>query len=121
MRAAWIMRLPMFEGWDEFYFMTGSSAAGLIGLLFVVATLTAGRDRSTLEAGQKLFITPLVWHFGAVLVLSAAALMPPISPVPYTLLGGAISLVGMGFGIWITIRISRAPRGIEAGLFDICW
>jgi hypothetical protein len=111
----------MFEGWDEFYFMTGSSAAALIGLLFVVATLTAGRDRSTMEAGQKIFITPLVWHFGAVLVLSAAALVPSVTPLPYALLSGAIALVGVGFGVWITIRISRAPQGIEAGWFDIWW
>lgn len=111
----------MFEGWNEFYFMTGSSAAALIGLLFVVATLTSGRDRSTMETGQKLFITPLVWHFGAVLVLSAAALMPPITPIPHALLGGVISLVGIGFGMWITIRISRAPHGIEAGWFDVWW
>lgn len=117
----WDMRATMFEGWDEFYFMTGSSAAALIGLLFVVATLTAGRDRLTIETGQKIFITPLVWHFGAVLVLSAAALVPTINPLPYALLAGAIAVLGAGFGTWIAIRVSRATNGIETGPFEIWW
>ena len=115
------MRKAMFEGWDEFYFMTGSSAAALIGLLFVVATLTAGRDRSTVETGSKLFTTPLVCHFGAVLVLSAAALVPSITPAAYALLSGAIALVGAGFGAWIAIGISRFPYENKADWFDIWW
>jgi hypothetical protein len=115
------MGLPMFEGWSEFYFMTGSSAAALIGLLFVVATLTAGRDRSTVETGSKLFTTPLVCHFGAVLVLSAAALVPSIMPAAYALLGGAIALVGAGFGAWIAIGISRFPYETKVDWFDIWW
>ena len=115
------MHIPMFEGWDEFYFMTGSSAAALIGLLFVVATLTAGRDRSTVETGAKLFTTPLVCHFGAVLVLSAAALVPSITPVPYALLSGAIALVGAGFGVWIAIGIFRFPYETKIDWFDVWW
>ena len=115
------MRPAMFEGWDEFYFMTGSSAAALIGLLFVVSSLTAGRDRSTMETGAKLFMTPLVWHFGAVLVLSAAALAPPVTPIAYALLSGAIALVGTGFGVWITIGIFRVPSEIPFDWFDIWW
>jgi hypothetical protein len=115
------MRLLMFEGWDEFYLMTGSSAAALIGLLFVVATLSAGRDRSTVETGAKLFSTPLVCHFGAVLVLSAAALVPSMTPVAYALLSGAIAVVGAGFGAWIAIGISRFPYETKVDWFDIWW
>src|SRR4051812_16777072 len=103
------MRTSMFEGWDEYYFMTGSAAAGLIGLLFVVATLSSGRDRSTTETGSKLFTTPLVCHLGAVLVLSAAALMPPITPGAYALLSGTIAVAGAAFGAWIAFGIGRFP------------
>ena len=115
------MRNPMFEGWDEFYFMTGSSAAALIGLLFVVATLTAGRDRATIETGAKLFMTPLVCHLGAVLVLSAAALVPSITPTAYALLSGAMAVTGAGLGVWIAIGIPRAPYEREVDWFDVWW
>ena len=33
----------MFEGWDNFYLVTGGAAGALIGLMFVVATLEIGR------------------------------------------------------------------------------
>lgn len=115
------MRSRMFEGWAEFYFMTGSSAAALIGLLFVVATLSAGRDRSTVETGAKLFTTPLVCHFGAVLVLSAAALVPSITSSAYALLSGAIALVGTAFGVWIAVGIGRFPYEHHVDWFDIWW
>ena len=41
----------MFQGWDNYFFMLGSAGAGLIGLLFVVVTLTAGIDRSRAQRG----------------------------------------------------------------------
>jgi hypothetical protein len=34
----------MFQGWDTFFFLIGSSAGALIGLMFVVITLTAGHE-----------------------------------------------------------------------------
>src|ERR1700740_3153229 len=48
----------VFQGWDNFYFMVGSAAAGLIGLLFVVVTLTAGFDRDQAQRGQALYMNP---------------------------------------------------------------
>ena len=32
---------PVLKDWETFFFMLGSAGAGLIGLLFVVVTLTA--------------------------------------------------------------------------------
>jgi len=34
----------MFQHWDSYYLLLGSAAGALIGLLFVVATLSAGRE-----------------------------------------------------------------------------
>lgn len=61
----------MPDGWGNFYFLTGSAAAGLIGLIFVVATLTAGLEERKAIRGMKLYMTPNVFHFAVVLVLSA--------------------------------------------------
>jgi hypothetical protein len=44
----------MFEGWSEYFFMIGSSAAALIGLMFVVVTLTAGHQSDQVEQGKHL-------------------------------------------------------------------
>ena len=48
----------MFRGWDNYYFMIGSAGAGLIGLLFVVVTLTQGIDRDRALRGASLYMTP---------------------------------------------------------------
>ena len=39
--------------------MIGSSAAALIGLMFVVVTLTAGRRRDETERGKHLYTSPI--------------------------------------------------------------
>ncbi len=66
----------MLQGWDNFYFMMGSSSAGLVGLLFVIVTLTAGVERSRAMRGARLYMTPTAVHFCVVLSDSAVALMP---------------------------------------------
>ena len=49
----------MFEGWENFYLMLGPAAAGLIGLLFVVVTLTGGlRARPRRCAARRIYMTP---------------------------------------------------------------
>ena len=65
----------MFEGWSEFYLMAGGAAAVLIGLIFVVISLMQDRSRSSVLAGSKLYMGPIVLGVSFVLVLSAAA--PP--------------------------------------------
>jgi hypothetical protein len=95
----------MFEGWDEFYFMTGSSAAGLVGLLFVVATLTSGVDKAQARRGQKLYLTPVVFHFVAVFALSAAALAPTVTVTGYGLIATAVAFAGMAVAIYVTAGI----------------
>ena len=66
----------MFEGWSEFYLMAGGAAAVLIGLIFVVISLMQDRSRSSVLAGSKLYMGPIVLGVSFVLALSAAALVP---------------------------------------------
>ena len=65
------------NGWENFYVIVGSSAGALIGLQFVVITLIAGRPiaRGEAQAGDA-FATPIVVHFGVVLLLSALVSIP---------------------------------------------
>ena len=84
----------MFDGWDNFYFMLGSAAAGLIGLLFVVVTLTAGFERSQASRGATLYMSPTAFHFAAVLCMSAAALAPRLSVLVTGTIFGLIALMG---------------------------
>ena len=85
----------MFKDWSEYFFMLGSSAAALIGLMFVVATLTTGRDTKEAEQGKHLYTSPIVWHLGGIVVVSGAAIAPTITPGWFGMGVAGLSLVGI--------------------------
>ncbi|MEA2999646.1 MAG: hypothetical protein QOK17_1479 [Sphingomonadales bacterium] len=108
----------MFAGWEDFYLLIGSAAAALVGLLFVVSTLTAGRPRSLVLRGNRLYLSPIVGHFGAIVLLSGAAMAPTVTPATFAVATGLIALIGLLAGL----RIARAIRRASPGeMFDACW
>ena len=111
----------MFEGWDNYYLMVGSSAGALIGLMFVVVTLTAGRGRAETERGKRLYTSPIVWHLGVILALSGAAAVPDISARLFGVAALALGVLGIGMGVRSAIGIARSPGAPEAAAFDIFW
>ena len=58
----------MFEGWDNYFVLTGTASGGLIGLLFVVVTLTSGLERGRALRASGIYMTPTLVHFAVVLV-----------------------------------------------------
>ena len=111
----------MAESWREFFFMIGSSAAALIGLMFVVVTLTAGRDREEVERGKHLYTSPIVWHLAVVLTLSGAAIAPTVTTRIFALLASALAVLGIGIGIRSAVGIGRRPGDPNSPGFDMFW
>jgi hypothetical protein len=107
----------MFEGWDNFYLMLGPAAAGLIGLLFVVVTLTAGFDRSKAVRGQALYLTPTALHFGMVMAISAVAMAPRLGPGATAVAIEVSALAGLAGAVRACIGI----RGLRDGKDDPHW
>jgi hypothetical protein len=97
----------MFEGWSEYYLLAGSAAAVLIGLIFVVVTLMQDRTRSSVLAGSRLYMGPVVLEVSFVLVLSAAALVPGIDPNEYAPIAAVVALWGLVRGLMSTAGIRR--------------
>lgn len=110
----------MFERWHDFYLMIGSCAAALIGLMFVVMTLTVGHDRNQAEQGKHLYSSPIVLHLAVVLALSGAALAPGIDARSFALAAGAIGLLGVAIGIRSAVGIARWSGAPSSG-FDMFW
>ena len=97
----------MFEHWGEFDRLAGSAAAVLIGLIFVVVTLMQDKPRSTMMAGARLYMGPVVLQVSFVLVLSAAALNPRIDSTQYAIVAAVVSLWGLYRGLVSTVGIAR--------------
>jgi hypothetical protein len=87
----------MFEHWDSFYLLVGSAAGALVGLLFVVASLTVGIDTARAERGNKFFMSPTVFHLAVVFVVSAITMAPGISASTAGTLIGAAALMGFAY------------------------
>ncbi len=111
----------MLQDWHDYFFMIGSSAAALIGLMFVVVTLTAGRDRDEVERGKHLYTSPIVWHLAAVFVVSSAAIVPFPSARLLGFAAAAAAPLGFMIGARSALGIARRPGAPDAATFDMFW
>ena len=116
----------MFHGWENFYVMLGSAAGSLIGLMFVVVTLTAGLDRAMASRGQDLYMTPTIASFGIILAVSAATLAPGVPRLTLSVIVAVGALAGMAAALRAMAGIMRPrPSGIQphwsdAWLYGAC-
>src|SRR4051794_35751607 len=66
--------------WTQFYFMCGSAAAGLTGLMFIAITFGARLITNDKLPYVDAFFSPISYHFIQVFILCAVALMPIAGP-----------------------------------------
>jgi hypothetical protein len=91
------------EKWSDFFFLCGSSSAGLTGLMFIAVTF--GSKFVTKEnIGQvNVFLSPICFHFIQVFFLCCIAEIP----TPNTKALGLIILLS---SVWRSIRLTRTTR-----------
>lgn len=77
------------NNWSEFFFLVGSSAAGLTGLMFIAVTFGARLITEEKLPYVDAFFTPVSYHFIQVFILCCVALIPTTHP---ELLGAMILL-----------------------------
>jgi hypothetical protein len=130
----------MFEGWSEFYILIGAADAALIGLLFVVTTLSASMHigGETLSRGAAFYMTPTLYHFVTVLVMSALAVVPHVAGVwvaavlAFWATAGAVYAAAMGVamrtnplpssGQWADVwGYGILPAAMYLGLLAAAW
>jgi hypothetical protein len=110
----------MLEGWDNFYVILGSAAAGLIGLTFVVITLLSDARRAH-PAGMKGYITPTIVHFGVVLALAAYLSVPHQTILS---LSAGLAICGIGTLIYsavIATNVREFAINYEPVVEDWVW
>jgi len=98
----------MFRDWDSFYLLVGSAAGALIGIMFVVITLSAGYETKSKSIGTAVFNTPIVFHFSMVLIVSVLSAVPGLPPSVTGGLIAAAAAVGLAYALTTTIRMLRA-------------
>lgn len=107
--------------WANFYIMTGSAAAALIGLMFVVITLVTGEERVRNNPdGISTFSTPTVLHFSAALLVSAIMSAPWQTLFGPDLLGGILGLCGVLYLVRVT-HLARRLATYKPDAEDWTW
>lgn len=101
------MPLPPLSEWETFYVITGSSAAALTGLMFVVVALRTEARVEEAEGGVRAFGTPTVVHFCAVLLLAAILSIPGQSASSLALCVGGAGLAGLALSAWVVVQARR--------------
>lgn len=108
--------------WSNFYVITGSSSGALTGLMFVVITLVAGRERLETSArdGVETFSSPTVMHFCAALLLSGILCAPWNSLVGPNIMLALAGAYGLAYAGRVAVRMGRVSV-YSPGFDDWFW
>ncbi len=111
----------LLAAWSSFYVLTGSAAAALTGLMFVVITLVMGTNRVRRSRdGISTFSTPTVAHFGAALLISAVLSAPWHSLIYPAIVLGLAGLYGVVYVLRLMYRTKRITA-YDADFEDWAW
>lgn len=99
----------LFEHWHEFYLLAGTAAAALVALMFVAASIAAGflgaQRASGRTAGIRTYVSPVIFHFTAVLFVSLITLVPNHVRTSLVATIGGMMLAGAGYAAIIVARV----------------
>jgi hypothetical protein len=98
----------MFHGWENFFYLVGSAAGALIGLMFIVITLTAGHEPRRVSRGAPVYVTPIVFHFAIVFALSVIAEVPSLPLAALMVILGVCATAGLVYSTGTTIRLCKS-------------
>src|SRR5262245_11364566 len=88
--------IDTLHSWQNFYFMIGGAAAGLMGLMFVALSLGMGLLDDKTRADFPAFVTPSILYFVSTLLAAGVMLVPSYTPSTLGVvlfLGGAVGLL----------------------------
>ena len=103
----------LLERWANFYLLTSTAAATLIGLLFVVITLAASQ-RIGDAAKIPIYLTPTVIYFASVLFLAALLIFPYHTRLTAALCICVVGVVGLVYSGVLFVR-----RDIKKSYYEL--
>lgn len=98
----------MFEHWHEFYLLLGTAAAALVALLFVAASIGVDYLTPARSGGARTFMSPVGFHYTAVLVFSLAALAPWTSPQLFGVVTATLAVIGVVYSLFVLVRVVQS-------------
>ncbi len=112
----WTLQLG---AWHDVYMLAGTAAATLMGLTFVVVTLSPRDIGESLMTGVKSFTTPILAFFATVVLVSLLMLAPWLTPRPPAATLGILGLIGVFY--MISTGAYARWRESKLGFDDLIW
>lgn len=91
--------LPL-QAWHEFYFLLGTSAAALTGLMGVVVSINPETIAERPQSGVRAFVTPTIVFFTTAFVVSALLVTPHLSLRSLAVLLAVTGIAGVAYLAW---------------------
>ncbi|MEO7910644.1 MAG: hypothetical protein ABIV47_13420 [Roseiflexaceae bacterium] len=111
--------VALLAHWESFYVITGTAAAALTGLQFIVITLGAQMNRGNAET-NRAFGTPTIVHFCAVLFIAGIMSAPWPSLAGIALVLGLCGVAGLVYAA-VILRTVRHQTLYTPVLEDWVW
>lgn len=115
-----MMAVSVLADWGNFYVITGSAAAGLTGLTFVVIALAADVGPMT-TTGLRAYVTPTIVHFGTVLALATFLCVPQQNVMSLSLGFCAAGIAGLIYAGVIGASMRRSKIAYVPVREDWLW
>jgi hypothetical protein len=97
----------MLDHWHEFYTLLGTAAAALLALLFVAASIGAGILPRERGGPTRTYMSPVAFHYRAVLFTSALALVPSLTPRSLGAVLACAAVAGLIYSAFVMWRLLR--------------
>jgi hypothetical protein len=94
--------------WHDFYMLLGTASAALVALLFVAVSIGASFLSLERSTATRTFMSPVVFHFSTLLVISLIALVP--SHTAQSLATGItlVAIAGLAYTTVVLVGLARA-------------
>jgi hypothetical protein len=112
--------LAILTHWADFYVITGSAAAALTGLQFVVIVLGAQMNSGGNIETNRAFGTPTIVHFCTVLLIASIVNAPWASFLPIAVVLSLCGVAGLLYAA-VIIRTVRRQTAYRPVLEDWVW
>ena len=95
------MHESALQHWHEFYFMVGTSAAALTGLMGIVISINPETIAQRPQGGLRAFVTPTMVFFTTAFAVSALLLVPDLSVRALAVLLTLTGIAGVVYLLWV--------------------
>ncbi len=94
--------------WHDFYMLLGTASAALVALLFVAVSIGASFLTPERSVATRTFMSPVVFHFSTLLLVSLIALVPSHTALSLAIGILAVAIAGLGYTTVVLIGLGRA-------------